>query len=189
MDTYGEVLHIPELPSPSSLSFYLLLMSLQVKVWCHLEESEWFGQAGQDPIMPMKTGPSFHPLLGILHPLLWLLQDTSSAWRVSTHEQNRSLSHGLTLLLETLGPQHSLQWVLAPSGDHCSQAQFPTSSEQPQVQVQSCWPNINLEQSQGLLRCVLMLPWSGQFQTALSSLPDMLHHTESVGFFASFLRL
>lgn len=65
MDTYGEVLHIPELPSPSSLSFYLLLMSLQVKVWCHLEESEWFGQAGQDPIMPMKTGPSFHPLLGI----------------------------------------------------------------------------------------------------------------------------
>lgn len=36
MATYGEVLHVPVLPSPSSLSLYLLLTSLQVKVCCHL---------------------------------------------------------------------------------------------------------------------------------------------------------
>lgn len=82
-----------------------------------------------------------------------------SVWHLKTplRGPNCSLSPGWTSNLESSGSQHSLGWVLAPSGG-CSC--FPTSSEQPWMKMEMCWPSTSLEQNQGPFPRVLSIPAS-----------------------------
>lgn len=145
--------------------------------------------------MPMKTAPSFNPFLGILHPLtaprdLARMESVYTGHlKTSLRDQNPSLSPGLTLILESSNP-----WTTALLTTGLGTFRRPLQPSLVSYQFRAALgagARVLAQhlpgQSQGLVRWGLTLPCSGHFQTALASLPDLLHHTEHVEFFASFL--
>lgn len=205
MATYGEVLHIPGLPSPSSLSFYLLLTSLQVKVCCHLVVLRKVSGTGLASSEHRSGRPRCHhanenwslfqpiarnftsfalsaprDLTCIEHIYTWHLKNFLRV-------QSPSLSPALTLILESSNPS-TMALLMMGLGTLRRPLQPNLVSHQFRA-APSAHESISLEQSQGLVRWGLTLPCSGHFQTVLTSLPDMLHHTEHVEFFTSFLGL